>query len=149
MDENLLRRVLTTVLAVVLGFEVVGSLLSFSEACNDGYEFDYGMAPLTEWIIVVAPMDFSILAVPLLVGVLIWLRTRREIPSGIVLIFLTGFVAMGWLGLAMSLQMYKSVMDLNGHRDPTISMWISNLGVSALLIGLIVRDWRKGEFLSD
>jgi hypothetical protein len=144
MDGNHVRRVVTTALAVVLSYEVVGSLASFSEACNDGYEFEYGMARLTEWIIWFAPMNLSILLIPLLVGILVWLRTRRELPSGIVLVFLTGFVALGWLGLAMSLQMYKSVMDLDGHREPTVSMWISNLGVSALLIWLIVREWRKG-----
>lgn len=143
MEGNFVRRVLTTALAVVLSFEVVGSLSSFSEACNDGYEFKDGMARLTEWIIWFAPMILSTLAVPLLVGILVWLRTRRELPSGIVLIFLAGFVAMGWLGFALSLQMYKSVMDLDGHRDPTISMWISNLGVSALLAWLIVREWRR------
>ena len=136
---------MTTALAVILSLVVVGSVHSFSQASNDGYEFEYGMAALNEWIIVVAPMDFSILAVPFLVGILTWLRSRAEVPSGILLIFFTGFVALGWLCFAMFLQMYKSVMDLDGHREPTASMWIANIGVTAVLAWGIAREWRRGK----
>ena len=143
IDGREIRRSIGTFCAVIFSFEVVGMLGFFSEALNDGYEFEYGTSPVSNLIIALAPMDFSILVVPVLTGIFYWLKTRESVPAGHTLIFVIGLVAMGWLGLALMTQLCKTVSNLDGHREPTASMWVANVGVTAVLLWGIAREWRS------
>jgi hypothetical protein len=135
-------RILGLLIAVVLPFEALCLWMSFSEAVDDGMPLS-GHTLFSSTLLALAPFGLTAFVVPLLCGCLYWQVTRKDGPSALSLITGVSLAAMGWAACAASAEVFLQYALMDGGREPTISMWLANLGLIFTITGAIVYTWRR------
>lgn len=135
-------RILGLLIAVVLPFEALCLWMSFSEAVDDGMPLS-GPTLFSRTLLALAPFGLTEVIVPLLCGCLYWRVTRKDGPSALAVITGISLAAMGWVACAAAVEVVRRYALMNGGREPTVSMWLANLGLISAIAGAIVQTWRR------
>lgn len=104
----------------------------FSEVTDDGIQLS-GFSVPSNLLLSIAPMTLTPFLVSILVGTLYWRESARAEPTFFQLTALGILTAFGLTALAVAGEVYRQYSHLDGGREPTVSMWFSNLFIISFL----------------